>query len=78
MEKNMSKEDIKNMIIHALDEKPADLAVSFNNAISNKVVDAINMRRDELSQSMFNTNTNIDYTDDDIQEELEEDINEES
>jgi len=76
---------LKDMIHHAVDEKPLDFQDKFNSMLVDRIADAINNKKIEVAQSMFSSETESeseeevsteDSTDEDSTEELESDTEE--
>ena len=49
----MDNLNIADIIKSAFDGKPADVATAFNSAIQSKMADAIELKRQEISQNMY-------------------------
>jgi len=50
----MDKYDIKDLIAASVNEKPNDFENIFNDIISSRIGDAVEMKKQEVAQSMFN------------------------
>lgn len=62
----MDNLNIADIIKGAFNEKPADVTAAFNTAIQSKMSDAIDLKRQEIAQSMYGT------TEDDLDVEADE------
>lgn len=62
----MDNLNIADIIKGAFNEKPADVTAAFNTAIQSKMADAIDLKRQEIAQSMYGT------TEDDLDVEADE------
>ena len=47
---------IQDIIDAAVEEKPQEVSSHFNDVLGQKVLDALDARKNQLSQSMFNSN----------------------
>lgn len=66
----MDNLNIADIIKGAFNEKPADVTAAFNTAIQSKMADAIDLKRQEIAQSMYGT------TEDDFDLDVEADEDE--
>ena len=62
----MDNLNIADIIKGAFNEKPADVTAAFNTAIQSKMADTIDLKRQEIAQSMYGT------TEDDLDVEADE------
>ena len=71
----MDNLNIADIIKSAFDGKPADVATAFNSAIQSKMADAIELKRQEISQNMYgDTDEGEDENlDDDVEVDADED-----
>jgi hypothetical protein len=59
----MDNLNIADIIKGAFEGKPADVAAAFNAAIQGKMADAIELKRQEISQSVYGTTEDEDDSD---------------
>jgi len=72
-------EILKNMINHAVLEKPIDFQSAFNSAISDRINDSINNKKIEIAQSLFRAEepeSEEEYSEVEDSEETQEDTEE--
>ena len=48
------KYDVTDLIIHAADEKPSEFESTFDSLLKDRLVSAVQNRKQEIAQSMFN------------------------
>ena len=66
----MDNLNIADIIKSAFDGKPADVATAFNSAIQSKMADAIELKRQEISQNMYG---DTDEGEDDVEADDDDD-----
>lgn len=52
-----NKYDISDLIAATIEEKPIDFETAFNDMLIDKIRDAVEVKRIEVAQSMFNNST---------------------
>jgi len=48
--------DISDLIVHSINQKPADFEAAFNDVIASRIASAVDVKKVEIAQSMFGTN----------------------
>jgi hypothetical protein len=68
------KYDISDLITNAVTQKPIEFTNAFNNVLVDKLNNAIEMRKAEIAQTMFNTDTDEEAEEQEDYQDSEEDI----
>lgn len=70
----MDNLNVADIIQNAFDKRPQGVEDAFNNVIQQKMADAIQARREELAQSMYGSEDQVEDDDYDVDVEPEEDL----
>ncbi len=63
---------IQDLVKFSYEQKPVDFEQAFNSLLSNKIADAVDVKKLEVAQNMFNTEKDINTEQDsDTEEELD-------
>ena len=70
----MDNETVQDLIIHAYDQKPLEFQDTFANLIADRLVQAIDVKKIEVSQSMFSDQPASEDYESDLDQEEQEDV----
>ncbi len=63
---------VQDLVKFSYEQKPVDFEQAFNSLLSNKIADAVDVKKLEVAQNMFNTEKDINTEQDsDTEEELD-------
>jgi len=60
---------IQDLVKYSYEQKPVDFEQAFNSLLSNKIADAVDVKKLEVAQNMFNTEEEINTEQDSDTEE---------
>jgi hypothetical protein len=74
-----NKYDISDLVVSAIEQKPLDFESAFNDLIVDRLHTAIENKKIEIAQNMYNYQPEINYDDSETEQEYEseEEINDE-
>lgn len=69
---------VQNLLFHSYEQKPIEFQHTFNDIVTQRISNAINDRKIELAQSLFNNYADADEPEQDNEQELETETQEDN